>query len=68
MARGKDEHVSHTALNIQKEVAFESGKLKGRSELHLRISTYLEDCKARGETRVGIEHLENLLTVWVSGN
>ena len=66
MSDKKQGSISHSALNIQKEVAEEQGKIKGKQELHLQISTYLQECKTRGETKVSIEHLENLLTVWMS--
>jgi hypothetical protein len=54
--------ISHSALSIQKEIAFEDGK----ANLHLKLSTLIQNMRSEGQTQITLDHLERMLSLYMA--
>lgn len=68
---GSGEHrkgsISHSALDIQKDLAREEGFQAGRAKMHENLCAFIESERAKGNTTVSLELLERLAGLWAGG-
>ena len=59
--------ISHSALNIQKELAFEQGVTQGRLKYHENLSLVIQKEREKGNTTISLDLLERLSALWTGG-